>query len=234
MTEIQFIRKELKIAYKTGKSEHPVLLPLIHTIKEYQIPLKYPLELLKGVTMDIINNRYKNYHDLYNFCYRVAGIVGLMMTHILGYRTKEAFLYAEKLGVAMQLTNILRDIQEDMKINRIYIPQEEIKEFYVHEDDFFQEKVTPNFRRLIKFQVQRAHRYYEEADRGIPMLSKESQFAIYSASKIYRNILKKIEKHDYNPFLGRMYVPKIQKFGVIFSEFFRNRFRNLNTELRPA
>jgi len=221
--EAQRLQREIEVAWRTGESEHPIVKPLIVVARKYGIPMKYPLELLKGVQMDIEIRRYETFEDLYLFCYRVAGVVGLMMTHILGYKDEEAFEHAEKLGVAMQLTNILRDIKEDKNMGRIYLPREELLRFGVSENDIFEENMTDRFRRMMKFQVQRAHAYYEDADIGIAMLEKKSQFAIYSASKIYRSILLKIEARHYNPFLGRVFLPQINKIGILLREIFRTR-----------
>ena len=173
--------------------------------------------------MDVQNTRYETFDDLYVFCYRVAGVVGLMMTYVLGYKDKAAFEYAENLGIAMQLTNILRDIQEDKEMGRIYLPLEDLRRYGVTEEDIIEERKSVQLRRMVKFQVQRAHRYYEEADKGIVMLHRKSQFAILSASKIYRGILLKIEARDYNPFLGRVFVSQMKKVAILIREVLRTR-----------
>ena len=224
MQEVDHLTQELKIAYRTGESEHPVIGPFVIVARKYGIPIEYPLDLLKGVVMDIETDRYIRFDDLYLFCYRVAGVVGLMMTHVLGYKDENAFEYAEKLGIAMQLTNILRDIQEDKEMGRIYLPLEDLYRFGVSESDIINERKTEQLCLLMKFQVQRAHQYYEAAERGIPMLRRKSQFAIYSASKIYRGILLKIEARDYNPFLGRVFVSQVKKVKILLCEVLRTRF----------
>ncbi len=223
LREVEFLAHELEVAYRTGESEHPILRPFIVVAKRYEIPIEYPLDLLRGVQMDIQNTRYQNFDELYVFCYRVAAVVGLMMTHILGCDDDEAFAYAEKLGVAMQLTNILRDVQEDKDMGRIYLPLDELHEFGCTENNILQERITPAFRELMQFQVNRAYSYYDAAADGIPMLEPDSQFAIYSASRIYRGILKRIEARDYNPFLGRVFVPKHRKFGILLQEVLRTK-----------
>lgn len=222
-TEIESVLIELKIAYRTQESEHPILRPFILSAHRFGIPAEYPIELLKGVQMDLEKTRYETFDELYLFCYRVAGVVGLMMTHVLGYKDEAAFQYAEKLGVAMQLTNIIRDIKEDKEMGRIYLPLEELRQFGVKEQDILRENMSENLRQLLKFSTERAYQYYHEANPGIPMLANESQFAIYAASKIYRAILLKFERQDYNPFNGRMIVPKIKKFGILFREVLRTK-----------
>ncbi len=231
LNELDFLSEELKIAYRTGESEHPILKSFIAVAQEYGIPMDYPMDLLEGVQMDIRNPQFVTTDELFLFSYRVAGVVGLMMTHVMGYKTKRAFLYAEKLGIAMQLTNILRDIKEDKDMNRIYLPQEELISFGVSKDDIYQENMTRNLKKLIKFNVKRAHSFYEEANKGIPMLHTESQFAIYSASKIYRGILRKIEARNYNPFLGRVFVPQQQKIKILTREVFRTKMLTLQERI---
>ena len=234
LSEIQFLAEELRIAYNTGESEHPVIRAFILVAKSYDIPIAYPFDLLKGVAMDIQQTRYRTFDDLSLFCYRVASVVGLMMTHVLGYKDERAFDYAKRLGIAMQLTNILRDIKEDKTVGRIYLPQRDLVRFGVSERDIFDEKMTPQLRALIKFQIERADSYYTEAIPGISLLNTESQYAIYSAARIYRGILRKIEAQNYNPFLGRVYVPSLQKIGILLHEGLRTKFLSAQEKLFPA
>ncbi len=222
-TEMEDLRTELKIAYRTTESEHPVLSPFIITAAEFNIPIEYPLELVTGVLMDLENKSYQTFQDLYQFCYRVAAVVGLMMTHVLGYYEKAAFQYAEKLGIAFQLTNILRDIQEDKEMGRIYVPRQEMDRFGVRPEDFFNENFTAAFKDLIKYQISRAQEYYRQSHPGIAMLEQSSRFSIYSAKYIYGGILNKIEKNDYNPFLGRVYVPFSSKAAIILTQIIRTK-----------
>ncbi len=221
--EIEALRQELHICFRTGESEHPVMRAFAPVSQLYRIPIAYPLDLLKGVTMDMEQSRYQTFDELYVFCYRVASVVGLMMTCVLGYKDASAFEYAEKMGVAMQLTNILRDVQEDKDMGRIYLPLDDLQRFGIDETDIVQERCSPELRKMMQFQVERAHHYYDEGDKGIPLLPKESQYAISSASKIYRGILRKIEERDYNPFLGRVFVPQGKKMGILLGEVVRTK-----------
>lgn len=234
LREVEFLEAELRTAYRTGESEHPILRPFIIIAQRHGIPLEYPLDLLRGVQMDIQITRYQNFEELYVFCYRVAAVVGLMMTHLLGYKNETAFVHAEKLGVAMQLTNILRDVQEDKEMGRIYLPLEEFRAYGCTENHVFEERMTPTFRELMKFQVERAYSYYQAANAGISMLAPDSRFAIYSASRIYRGILKRLEARDYNPFLGRVYVPKHRKLGIILQEVVRTKLLTAHERLAMA
>jgi len=221
--EIASVAREIKTAYRRGESEHPVLKPFIKAALKRNIPIEYSLDLLDGVKMDLLQNRYKTFGELYQFAYRVAGVVGLMMTHVIGFKDKKALEYAEKLGIAMQLTNILRDVQEDKNMNRIYLPLDELKQFGLSEQDIMGERWTPKMRKFMQFQVNRAHRYFEEAQPGISMLDSDSRFAIYSASRIYRGILRQIEARGYNPFLGRAFVSQRRKMAILFHEVMKTR-----------
>lgn len=223
LREIDHLRWEVETAYRRKESEHPVLKPFIQTVETFSIPIEYPLDLIKGVAMDIAHTRYQHFEDLYVYCYRVAGTIGLMMTHIIGYSHRDAFEYAEKLGVAMQLTNILRDLKEDKDRGKIYIPMSELKKYNVPEEDIFQERYTDNIKSLVQATVKDAHRYYEEARPGVLLLDEDSRFAIYAASRIYRGILTQIENNDYNPFLGRVTVSFKEKIGITLHEYFKYR-----------
>ena len=234
--ELDYLHKELELAYRSGDSAHPAIQPFIHVAQRYQIPQIYPEELLQGVRMDLEFKPYRSFDELYVFCYRVAGVVGLMMTHILGYKDKAAFAYAEKLGVAMQLTNILRDVQEDKNIGRLYLPVEDLERFRVNREDVTEERWTPALQQLLTFQVQRAHSYYEQADAGIDLLSTESQFSIRAASRIYRGILYRLQQRDCNPFMGRIYVPPADKLMILCNELARGyvkKGRELIAERHP-
>ena len=233
LKEAEYFLNEIQIAYRSGESEHPIIKAFIEVVKRYRIPIEYPIDLLKGVAMDIQKTRYQSFDDLHVFAYRVAGVVGLMMTHVLGYKNERAFEYAEKLGIAMQLTNILRDINEDKNLGRIYLPQDELKQFRVSEADIFAEKMTPNLKNLMKFQVERAQWYYNQANLGIKLLIPESRFAIYSASKIYNGILHRIINRDYNPFLGRVFVPQAKKIVILIHEIIRSRIESLQEFIFP-
>jgi len=223
LAELDYLKNEILTSYRTGESEHPIIRPFIAVTKHFQISSEYALELIEGVKMDTHKNRYHDFEELYLFAYRVAGVVGLMMSPLLGYSDPAALVHAEKLGIAMQLTNILRDVKEDKEMGRIYLPLNELSEYNVTENDIFEERMTPELRRFMKMQVDRAHTYYDEADEGIQLLDRNAQFAIYSASKIYRGILKKIELRDYNPFLGRVFVPQRKKIRIVATEVIRTR-----------
>lgn len=199
-----------------GKSfEHPILMALSDVLRSYQIDVKFPLDLLDGVTMDLRKKRYATFEELYEYCYKVASVVGLMTSEIFGYSDKAALEHAEALGIAMQLTNILRDVKEDAQMGRIYLPQEELAAFGVSENDILENRFTPEFKALIRFQVDRAKHYYDEADKGIVMLSRDSRMPVALARYNYARILDKIVEIDYNVFKGRVYLTGLQKLKSV-------------------
>ncbi len=229
--ELDVLAQELVTSYRTGESEHPVVRPFIVAARHYSIPIEYPLDLIKGVQMDITHKHYDTFSELSVFCYRVAAVVGLMMTHVLGYKHDSAFDYAAQMGMAMQLTNILRDISEDKDRGRVYLPRDEMKKFGVKVEDIMSEYMTPQLRELMKFQIERAYQYYANAQAGVALLPANTQFAIYSASRIYRGILHRIELRDYNPFLGRVFVPQRTKVGILLREVLRSKALSLQERL---
>jgi phytoene synthase len=209
-------------AGKSFETENPgdekqnlVLTAWRDLLTKYKIPRNLPLELMQGVLQDTHTNRYKNFDELYTYSYRVASTVGLMSSEILGYLDKIALEYAEAMGIAMQLTNILRDVKEDAAINRIYLPQEDLRRFNVSEKQIFANDFDENFRAMMKFQIERARDYYRRGEKGIRLLEKDSRFTVLLAARIYSKILDEIEKQNYNVFNRRAQTSKSQKILAI-------------------
>lgn len=210
-TNLNFIYEKHNKPRTANNEQLQVFIAWQDLLKNYKIPQNLPLELVQGVLMDTTIKRYETFDELYVYCYRVASTVGLMSSEILGYSEKIALDYAEAMGIAMQLTNILRDIKEDAEIGRIYIPQKDLQKFGVSEAQIFANKFDLKFRQLMKFQVERAREFYEKGEKGIPLLEKDSRFTVLLASRIYSKILDEIEKMDYNIFLKRAHTSKSQK-----------------------
>lgn len=200
-----------------------VLLAWKHLLKTYKIPQNLPLELMKGVLMDTHIKRYETFDELYVYCYRVASTVGLMSSEIFGYEKPETLDYAEALGIAMQITNILRDVKEDAEMDRIYLPQEDLRKFGVTEKQIYKNDFDRDFAELMKFEIKRAREFYEKAEKGIPLLEKDARFTVLLASRIYGRILKEIERQDYNVFRRRAHTTKRQKIFSIPSIWFESQ-----------
>lgn len=172
-------------------------------LEKYSFDIELPLELIRGVVQDTEIDRYESFDDLYEYCYRVASTVGLMSSEILGYSESHALENAEALGIAMQLTNILRDVGEDAERGRIYIPREDLERFGVSEDQILNRRFDGNFVELMKFEIDRARDFYRRGNAGIGYLDRDTRFTVAAASTIYAGILDRIEKQRYDVFAGR-------------------------------
>jgi len=191
------------IQNKNSKNQDLVLIAWKDLLKKYKIPQNLPLELMKGVLQDTHVKRYETFEELYVYCWRVASTVGLMSSEIFGYEKPETLEYAEALGIAMQLTNILRDIKEDAAMSRIYLPQEDLRRFNITERQIFDGEINTDFTELMKFQVARARKYYEKSYKGIALLEKDARFTVLLALRIYSRILNEIERQKYDVFRKR-------------------------------
>ncbi len=204
-------RAELEAVYRGGAARSPVLVAWRDMLERYPIRQELPLELMRGVLMDTYQKRYASWAELRVYCYRVASVVGLMSSEIFGYTRPETLRYAEALGLAMQLTNILRDVGEDLRIGRVYLPQDELRRFGVTEAGLREGKVDGAFRALMMFQIERARELYAEAERGIPLLAPDTRFTVLLAARLYARILEEIERADYDVFTRRAHLSFAQK-----------------------
>ncbi|MBM3785687.1 MAG: phytoene/squalene synthase family protein [Acidobacteria bacterium] len=209
---------EWERAFLDGSSGDPILRLLHQVLAERGIPRVLPAELIAGVRMDLDGRSYRTFDELREYCYRVASVPGLMMTRVIGYRDN-ALRYAEEMGVAMQLTNILRDIGEDLGRGRVYIPSDELAQFGFH-GDFPSDAADPRFRELMKFQIQRARRTYAESLPGIALLAPEGRFAVDLAARYYGRILDCIERNNYDVLSRRAVVSRWEKYGLFLRAYF--------------
>ncbi len=181
----------------------------------YGVPLRYAEQLIDGVTKDLDRVRYQTFEDLAEYCYGVASTVGLMSMHIVGYAGPEAVPYAIKLGVALQITNILRDVAEDWRLNRLYLPQADLVAFGLREEDVVNGVegggATAGWRQFMRYQIDRNRHLYREAMPGIALLDPDGRFAIAAAAELYCAILDDIEAHDYDVFSRRACLSKWAK-----------------------
>ncbi|GAB4501461.1 MAG: phytoene/squalene synthase family protein [Anaerolineales bacterium] len=169
----------------------------------YHIPPRYALQLIDGVARDLLPARYKNFDDLATYCYGVASTVGLMSMYIVGFKSNEALPYAIKLGVALQLTNILRDVGEDFRNGRLYLPKDELKIFGVSEKQLARGEVNDAWRNFMRYQIARARALYAEAEKGLAHLERDGRLAIGASANFYQGILEVIEANDYDVFSKR-------------------------------
>jgi phytoene synthase len=214
-------------AMLAGRSpSHPVLRLFGRAMAEHSIPHEYPLELIEGMRMDLTISRYENFERLRLFCYRVASVVGLMMMHVIGFR-RDPSAYAEDLGIAMQLTNILRDVGEDLRRGRIYLPLDEMSEFGYGEQDLARGVRNGAFHRLMEFQVRRARAHYAASEPGIALLDPRGRFAVQVASRVYSGILAQIERSGNDVFARRAVVPARRKYWITLRTMSGPAFRHV-------
>ena len=213
--KLKEFKENLDRVYNGEFVDDPILIAYADTLKKYEIAKELPLLLIDGVRQDMDKNRFKNFQEIYDYSYKVASVVGLMTCEIFGYSSKEALQPATDLGIAMQLTNILRDVGEDLQRNRIYIPKDELDMFNISEQELFNKERSEKFIELMKFQIKRAREYYKNAFEGIEMLTKDSRLPVYLAHRNYSRILDKIEENDYDVFNKRAFLNQSEKLSML-------------------
>jgi len=203
------------------------LVPLAwgDTCTRYAIPKEYAEQLIKGVARDLYQTRYQSFSELTEYCYGVASTVGLMSMHITGFQSKEAIPYAIRLGVALQMTNVLRDVAEDWQRGRLYLPLDELDAFGLSEADIERGVVTDRWRDFMGFQIARTRQLYAEAWPGVAMLALEGRVAIAAAADFYSAILDDIEAHDYDVFSRRAFVSGWGKMRRVPGLYWRTRLK---------
>jgi phytoene synthase len=189
----------------------PVALAWADAQARFYIPAGYAEQLITGVARDIQQKRYETFADLAEYAYGVASTVGLMAMHIIGFNSPEAVPYAVKLGVALQLTNILRDVHEDWNAGRLYLPQDELRAFNLSEADIAAQTCDERWQGFMRFQIARTRQLYDESRAGIGLLQMDGRFAIAAAANLYRGILDDIEQHDGNIYNRRARVSTLGK-----------------------
>ena len=222
--QLEHCKHKLEETYRGKKHDDEILLAFSDVLRNYHIPMSLPFELLDGVCMDLYKKRYQIFSELYDYSYKVASVVGLMTSEIFGYEDPKARDYAVDLGIAMQLTNILRDIGEDLEKDRIYLPAREMGKFGVTEEDLFAHRMNDNFLALMNFQIERARNYYDKSEKGIELLSPDSRLPVYLAHFNYRGILEKIKKNNCNVFTDRAYLNATEKFTILPRLLYRTKF----------
>ena len=209
--------------------QHPVTKSLLNFVHIYELNEAYFIEMLDGMEMDLKFNRYENFKQLQLYCYRVAGVVGILSVKILGFKNQATLKYAHDLGIALQLTNIIRDVGEDARKNRIYIPLDELKEFNVPEDEILKFKESNRVSSLIMYQITRAEVFYKNAYHKLPKEDINPQIPGLIMGKIYETLLVEIKRDKPEQTLNhKVLLPPFRKVLVILSCFFKNKFYALS------
>ena len=197
-----------------GLSDYQLINKLSRTIQNFNIPLQPFFDLIKGMEMDLQKKRYLTFNDLQTYCYNVASTVGLMCIEIFGYRHHSAKDFAINLGIALQLTNILRDIKKDAEKGRIYLPKEDLEKFNYNESDVFNNTFNENFQRMMEYQVERAREYFNAATACLNREDKKAMFAARAMQHIYSRMLNKIVDADYNVYKNKIRISTFKKVGI--------------------
>ena len=211
--KLQWWRDEIQRTFD-GIPQHPVGRALLEPIDAYNLPREYFLEIVDGMEMDLDRHRYESYADLSLYCYRVAGVVGLLSAEIFGYRNRRTLKYATELGIAFQLTNILRDVREDARRGRIYLPQQELQRFGVNEQDVFSYQHTQQFQALLRDVAERARRQYRTALDLLPAEDRHAQRAGLIMAAIYQATLDEIEQDGLRVLERRVALTPLRKLWI--------------------
>ncbi|CAN4270903.1 ERG9 Phytoene/squalene synthetase [Methylophilaceae bacterium] len=190
-TKLNWWRSEIERLYQ-NQPQHPVAKALLAAIHTYQLDAEHFMEIIDGMEMDLNFNRYQDFKQLQLYCYRVASVVGLLSAQIFGFKNRKTLKFAHDLGMAFQLTNIIRDVGEDARRNRIYLPLDELAKFGVSEDDLLASRESIAVKRLLDFQIERAESYYDKALGTLTAEDHKNQRVSLMMASIYRTLLREI------------------------------------------
>ena len=225
ITQLFFFRKKLSTCYSEVSSTDPVFLALKDTVKRYGIPRSVFDDLITGMEDDLYNNRYRTFDELYLYCYRVASVVGLMCIEIYGYEDPRAKKFAESWGIFMQLTNVLRDVGEDIQRDRVYLPLNELEANGIVEPELEGDVVlNTTWEPYIHHYAKRARTYLKEAKQLLPLLPRRSRYSPAAMIAFYDKILKQIERQQGDVFTKRVKLSKPQKLSLAAAVYLRHRF----------
>lgn len=208
-------KKALDHVYNGGELTDPVLPAFRHAVQRFQVPKQYFEDLIRGMEMDLSISRYETFEDLYPYCYRVASIVGLTVLQVIGSDHPEAKSRAEALGIAFQLTNILRDVQEDASLGRVYLPQEDLRRFGYSEEEIKKGLYDDRFRALMQFEYERAEEFYKKGRPLIPMLDPSGRTAIAILAHTYRGLLQKLHRRRFDVLRAPIHLSLFEKLALV-------------------
>ena len=212
-TTLHWWRQEVNRIY-TGKATHPVGQALQTAIQHFDLYQEYLLEIIDGMEMDLQQFRYPAFKHLSLYCHRVASVVGLLAAEIFGYQHRQTLAYAEKLGLALQLTNIIRDVREDAERGRIYLPEDDMQRFNVDPNSILAYQQTTELVELLRFEAQRARTYYAKAKSLLPEPDRYQQRAGLIMAAIYEATLTELEKEDFQVMRHRLSLTPLRKFWL--------------------
>jgi phytoene synthase len=220
-TTLNWWRAEVAAIYD-GAPQHPVARALQPLVRQFNLPQEHLLEIIDGMEMDLTRHTYEDFKALQLYCYRVASVVGLLAAEIFGYTDRKTLKYAHDLGIAFQLTNIIRDVGEDARRGRIYLPQDEMAQFGVHTRDILAAKETEEFRKLMAFQVERAQRFYDQALAQLPAADRKAQRTGLIMAAIYRATLAEVVASGCHVLRERVSLGTAYKLWLAFTTWLKN------------
>jgi phytoene synthase len=219
-TKLAWWRKEIDNIYH-GRPQHPVARALSEFVGSYGLEEERLQEVIDGMAMDLDYNAYPNFEALQVYCHRVAGVVGILSAQIFGFEDSRTLDYAAELGLALQLTNIVRDVGEDARRNRIYLPLHEMAEFGVTSDDIAKRRETESFRKLMDFQIARADSYYDRALSMLPAADRKAQRPGLVMAALYRTLLREIRNDGSHVLTRRIALTPIRKFWIAWKTWMK-------------
>ena len=220
-TKLNWWKSEVANLY-LNTPQHPVTKALQPVIVKFNLAQEHFLEIIDGMEMDLKFNRYEDFKQLQLYCYRVASVVGLLSAQIFGFKNRKTLKYAHDLGMAFQLTNIIRDVGEDARRGRIYLPLDELKKAKVTEDDILQSRETPAVKELMEYQIERAESYYDKALRELPAEDAKQQRAGLMMAAIYRTLLREIKADSAEKVLNfKTKLPPFRKILLAVQTYFK-------------
>lgn len=222
--ELAFWRDEIEACYR-GQPASEFGEQLIETIEAFDLPIQPFLDLVEGMEMDLRWQSYQTFADLREYCYRVASSVGLICIEIFEYESPRTREYAVNLGLALQLTNVLRDLKEDVERGRIYIPLEDLERFGYSEDDLRASRYNSPFIEMMRFEHARARSYFEKAAATLPEVDRKSMVAAEIMGAIYRELLDRIQAAQYDVFRNQVAVPKRRRLAIALSIWMKSRLK---------
>jgi phytoene synthase len=208
-------REDLHQALQGRYAEHPCWPAFHDTVRRFRIPAQYFDEMIDGVTSDLEPRSIATFPELYEYCYKVASVVGLTIVHIFGFDSPRALELAEKCGIAFQLTNILRDVKEDCELGRVYLPAEDLRRFELSPAELCDSAAAPRFRELMRFEVARARAYYQESAPLVGMVHRRSRPSLRALIGIYSRLLERIEQSNYDVLARRIRLAGWEKVWIV-------------------
>lgn len=231
--KLDWWREEIAACF-SGQPRHPVTTALASALQSYNLPAEYFQEIIDGMNMDLEQQRYESFSELALYCHRVAGVVGLLSAEIFGYQQRATLKYAESLGTAFQLTNIIRDVREDAGRGRIYLPLDELLEYRVNPHDLLSGEINDALPPLLRFQAERADSYYQRALGQLPDQDRYAQRSGLIMTAIYQTLLSEIQADGYQVMQHRIRLTPVRKLWIAWTTARRERRRHRQYLKNPA